>query len=102
VSESAKVYWETITENDGSINEYLVVDGAYLWSGRYEEIDDIIANQYGQSMEIEITDGQFAVIDGQETFRIDNFLFSALCILGIEKDGEGHVEPCFESASIRA
>lgn len=102
VSESANIYWETVTENDGKVNEYLVVDGAYLWSGRYEEINDIVSNQYGQSMEIEIQDGKFAVIDGQETYQIDSFLFSALCILGINKDGTGHVEPCFESASINA
>jgi hypothetical protein len=102
VAESAEIYWETVEESDGTINEYLIVDGAYLWTGRYEELNNILEKQYGQSMEIEVQDGEFAVVDGHETFKIDNFLFSALCILGVDKDGEGHVEPCFESASITA
>ncbi|MEM4995009.1 hypothetical protein WKH56_20805 [Priestia sp. SB1] len=100
IPESANVYWENITESDGAINEYLIVDGAYLWTGRYSELDDLLANSYGQSMEIDVTNADFSVVDGKEVFKIHDFNFSALCILGIDKDGEGHVEPCFESASI--
>lgn len=102
VPESANIYWESVTEKNGEINEYLVVDGAYLWTGRYEEISDLLNRSYGQSMEIEVINGDFSVIDGVETFDIKEFLFSALCILGVNKDGEGHVEPCFESANITA
>lgn len=102
VAESAEVYWENVTEVDGTINEYLIVDGAYLWTGRYSEIEDLLNKSYGQSMEIEVVNGDFAVIDGVKTFDIKEFNFSALCILGVEKDGEGHVEPAFESASISA
>lgn len=102
VAESAEVYWENVTENDGTINEYLVIDGAYLWTGRYSELEDLLNQSYGQSMEIEVKDGDYSVIDGVRTFDIKNFIFSALCILGVDKDGQGQVEPCFESASVSA
>lgn len=102
VPESAKVYWEQVEEKNGAVNEYLVVDGAYLWTGRYEELNSLIENEHGQSMEIEIVNGSPAIVDGVETFKIEEFIFSAFCILGIDKDGAGHVEPAFESASISA
>lgn len=100
IPESANIYWEDVTETNGIVNEYLVVDGAYLWTGRYEELNTMLEHPFNQSMEIEVVNGNFAVIDGRETFNVDEFLFSALCILGIDKDGEGHVEPAFESANI--
>lgn len=100
VPESAKIYWEEIVEKDGRTKEYLVVDGAYLWTGRYEHLSMLSEQEYGQSMEIEVVNGQFAVKDGVNFFEVDDFIFSAFCILGIDKDGGGKVEPCFESASI--
>lgn len=101
VPESANVYWDSVTEKDGTVNEYLTIDGAYLWTGRYSELNTLLEEgKFNQSMEIEIIDGSFSKIDNIETFRVDNFLFSALCILGIDKGGEGHVEPAFESAQI--
>lgn len=100
VPESAKVYWEDVTEDSGVVNKYLVVEGAYLWTGRYEQLNVLKDNKFGQSMEIEVNNGNFAVIDGSEVFKIDEFIFSAFCILGINRDGEGHVEPCFENANI--
>lgn len=102
VAESADVYWEEVISENGDKRDYLIIDGAYLWTGRYEELNDLLENSYGQSMEIEVQNGDFSVIDGNEVFKINDFLFSALCILGINKDGEGHVEPCFEDASIVA
>ncbi|WP_251398419.1 hypothetical protein [Ureibacillus chungkukjangi] len=103
IPESAEVYWEDVTEADGNTRSYLVVDGIYLWSGRYEELNTLLEEEkFGQSMEIQVENGNFAVIDGQETFKIDEFIFSALCILGIDKgdNPDDHVEPAFESASI--
>ena len=102
IPESAVIKWETVIEEDGSTNEYLVIDGAYLWTGRYDELNTLLDKSFGQSMEIEVQNGNFAVVDGVETFKIDEFIFSAFCILGIDKDGEGHVEPCFEGANITA
>ncbi|NLY47345.1 MAG: hypothetical protein GX053_15395 [Tissierella sp.] len=104
VPESAQVSWEEVTEKDGSINQYLVVDGIILWTGRYPEAEMIKERPYGQSMEIEVLDGEFAEINGKEIYVINKFIFSALCVLGVNKesDPDGHVEPCFESAKIIA
>jgi len=103
VSENANTYWETIEETNGTKRDYFVVDKCVFWTGRYPQLNTLLKNgKFNQSMEIKVNDGSFAIIDGEESFRVDNFTFSALCILGIatEEDPYGHVEPCFESASI--
>lgn len=103
VDKDADIYWEEITEDDGTKHNYLVIDGAYLWTGRYQnELDDLLNQPYGQSMEVDVNDGSFEEIDGVKTYNIKDFTFSALCILGIDKNGKGEVEPCFESAEISA
>lgn len=85
--------WVTITEKNGhEENEYLLLKKCILWTGRYPETETILEKNYGQSMEIIVTDGEYAE-DGNY-LKINEFLFSALCILG-----DDH-EPCFESASI--
>lgn len=103
VPSDVKIYWEDVVEKDGTVNEYLVLDGVKLWTSRYKELNVLLEQgKLGQSMEIEPIDSSFAIIDGQETFRIDKFLFSALCMLGINKgeNPEDHIEPCFESSKI--
>lgn len=104
VAESSDVYWETVEEKDGQVNEYLCIDGAYLWTGRYPEAALLLEHQFNQSMEIDIQSGEFSRIDGKRCYEIKKFNFSALCILGINKESDptGHVEPCFPSASISA
>jgi hypothetical protein len=94
VPESATYEWESVKGKDGATREYLVINGVYLWTGRYEEAYSVIQNGKGQSMEIEVTDGYWN--DEQEAYQIDNFVFSALCILGDD------VEPAFEDANITA
>lgn len=89
VPESATYDWEEIRGK-----EYLTISGCYLWTGRYEEAFSVVENGKAQSMEIEITDGRWD--EEEEAYRIDNFIFSALCILGDD------VEPAFENASIGA
>ncbi len=104
IPREANVYWEDVEEDSGEIREYLAVDGAYLWTGRYPEAKMLIEQEFNQSMEIDITKGKYSTFDGHKAYEINEFLFSALCILGISKesDPDGHVEPCFESASIVA
>lgn len=94
VPESATYEWESVKGADGATREYLTINGCYLWTGRYEEAYDVIKDGKGQSMEIEVTDGFWD--EENESFQIDNFVFSALCILGDE------VEPAFEDANITA
>lgn len=92
VPESATYSWETVKGMDGSSRDYLTIEGCYLWTGRYEEAYSIVENGKGQSMEIEITDGTWNA--EQEAYQIDNYVYSALCILGDD------VEPAFENANI--
>jgi hypothetical protein len=94
VPESATVQWVDVKGKDGATRSYLEVDGCYLWTGRYEEALSVIENGKGQSMEIEVTDGTWD--DSSESYVINNFVFSALCILGDD------VEPAFEDANITA
>lgn len=94
VPESATVQWVDVQGGDGATRSYLEVDGCYLWTGRYEEALSVIEQGKGQSMEIEITDGHWD--DSSESYVINNFTFSALCILG------DNVEPAFEDANITA
>lgn len=105
VPESAEIYWESVTEDDGTEREYLVVDGAYLWTGRYPELHTILdEGYYGQSMEIEIVNAKQSFIEGQEVLNIQDFIFTAFCLLGIDKDSDmfGHVEPAFEGGKVVA
>lgn len=103
VPESAQIYWESVTEDDGSERDYLVVDGAYLWSGRYPELHTFLdEGYYGQSMEIEIVNGNYSIQDSNEVFNVQDFVFTGFCLLGIDKESDmfGHVEPAFEKAKV--
>ena len=71
--------------------EYLVLDGCRLWTGNYPEAYEMLKGK-GQSMEIIVEDGEWN--DSTESYEINDFLFSALCVLG------DTVEPCFEGANI--
>ncbi len=102
VPETAELYWEEVTEDDGKVNKYFVIDGAYLWTDRYQEAAELLKNEFNQSMEIKNIEGNFSTIDGKKVYEVKKFMFLGFCILGINKetDPHGHVEPCFESASI--
>jgi hypothetical protein len=83
--------WVEILEKDGHTkHEYIKLENCVLWSGRYEECESILEENFGQSMEINVIDGFYREDD---YFEITKFSFSALCILGT-------AEPCFESAMI--
>ncbi|UGO46284.1 hypothetical protein PQE74_gp201 [Bacillus phage vB_BanS_Chewbecca] len=94
VPESATFSWEKVKGADGTTREYLVIEGCYLWTGRYEEAFSVVERGKGQSMEIEVVDGEW--VEKDNSYRIDDFIFSALCILGDE------TEPAFEDANITA
>ena len=88
VPESAKYWWETITEDDGAQHEYLCVD-VLLWKRQeaYRKIRD--NGVTAQSMEITVKDG--ATVDG--VYKINDFEFTAFTLLG-------NCEPCFEQAAL--
>lgn len=103
VPQDANPRWEEVYDENGNSKLYYVVD-VILWKERYPEpIQFIIDNKVNQSMEIMVKDGEWD--DDWEYFVIDNFYYSALCLLGrdISKDGakgEDNVEPCFEQAEV--
>lgn len=89
--------WITITEKNGiQQHEYLELKNCIVWEKRYEEVSALLDKNYGQSMEIEISSGEY---DSDGYYDIKEMTFSAACILGSNPDGTD-VIPCFESACI--
>ena len=91
VPETMNASWQEVTEEDGTVREYLFCN-VILWKRQpgYE----CLASQgvWHQSMEINVD--QY-VIDKDGYCVIEDMNFEALCILG------NSVEPCFESASVQ-
>lgn len=87
IPESANVWWDYVTEDDGTEHEYLFAE-ALIWKRQeaYRKIkkDGITAH----SMEITVKDGE--LID--DIFHIYDFEFTAFALIG--------VTPCFESAAL--
>lgn len=89
--------WVTITEKDGHTkHEYLKLSRNVIWKDRYEEVEKILDENYGESMEIAIDSYEY---DKDGYCVIKDFTFSAACILGSHLDGST-VVPCFESSKI--
>ena len=87
IPESAKYWWDTVEEEDGSTHEYLYTD-VLLWK-RQEAYKKIKENGItSHSMEINVKDGES--IDG--IYYIYDFEFTAFCLIG--------VTPCFESSAV--
>lgn len=102
VAPDAEVWFQKFTDTDEFGNEvereYMMTSG-YLWTGQYPELDKVIQEGQGQSMELgEGMEGHWATDNstGVEFFIINDAVFTKLCILGDD------VEPCFEGASVEA
>lgn len=91
VPESASQWWEQVTEEDGTVRDYLFTD-CLLW--KRQPGYACLANQgkWHQSMEIDLNK---YVVDNDGYCVIEDFVYTAFCILG------NSVEPCFESASVQ-
>lgn len=96
VPESFKWRWEKIVHDDNNVREYLILSDVYIWNRDMDITKDLLNNDYGQSMEITIKD---SIMKNNHRHVLD-FKFDALCILGIDKNGEGLVTPAFEKAKI--
>lgn len=87
IPESAKVWFEDYTEDDGTVHEYLYAE-VLLWKRQeaYRKIknDGITAH----SMEIKVKSGKS--VDG--VYHIADFEFNAFALIG--------VTPCFESSAL--
>lgn len=89
VPESAKYWWEEVTEADGRIEEYLCTE-ILVWR-RQEAYDHVKENGItDESMEIKVHSG---AKEDDGLFHIYSFEFTAFCLLE-------SANPCFESAGI--
>ena len=89
IPESSQIRWESVKEVNGTYRDYLVCD-AYVWYKRFPELQTMLDEPKGQSMEIDIKDAYWN--EGLQAYDITDAEFTGACILG--------VEPCFESAKI--
>lgn len=99
IPESARIYWEKVNDR-GIWRDYLVVDKAILWTRRFHELDLLMSEKFGQSMEIMVDRGHHEQKPEGRMYVIEKFHFSGFCILGVAKNGYPRVQPAFESASI--
>lgn len=97
VPESAVFSWENIVDKDGIKREYLVIDNALIWNRDEKLVSALSTDDFGQSMEITVN--EYYTLNGID--YITDFYFTALCVLGIAKNGAGYVQPAFNDAKVQ-
>lgn len=97
VPESAVFSWENIVDKDGIQREYLVIDNALIWNRDEKLVSALSTDDFGQSMEITVN--EYYNHNGID--YITDFYFTALCVLGIDKNGAGYVRPAFNDAKVQ-
>lgn len=97
VSETAPIVWKEFLDGDGITREYLVVKG-YLWNGLYPQLESVLKEGKGQSLEFfpESVVGEWVDTDEGEYFFQTDGIFSRFCILGDK------FEPAFMGSSIKS
>lgn len=96
-------HFETLTNQDGSTDEYFVCD-IVLWTGRFPELMEAAYSDscyFNQSMEI--TANEYADLESDPRYtEVISFEFNALCLLGKadDKSSKEHTEPCFPMARV--
>lgn len=97
IPESAIFSWENIVDNNGIQREYLVVDNALIWNRDEKLVSALKTDNFGQSMEITVNESY----NHNGIDYITDFYFTALCVLGIDKNGAGYVQPAFNDAKVQ-
>ena len=99
IPESSNVRKEEVLEPDGTtVNTYVVMD-VILWTGRFNIMDAAYSDDvyFNQSCEISINDYHYK---DNDILAIDDFTFSALCLLNKSDDKSKNVRPCFPSCRV--
>ena len=99
IPESANIRKEEVLEPDGvTVNTYVIMD-VILWTGRYNIMDAAYSDDiyFNQSCEISINEYHYKEND---VLSIDDFTFSALCLLNKSSNPEKNVRPCFPSCRV--
>lgn len=99
IPESCNIRKETVLEPDGvTYNTYVVMD-IILWTGRFNIMDAAYSDDiyFNQSCELIINKGHW---QDDDIYAIDDFTFSALCLLNKSDDSKKNVRPCFPSCRV--
>lgn len=99
IPESCNVRKERVLEPDGvTYNTYVVMD-IILWTGRFNIMDAAYSDDiyFNQSCELAINEYHWKEND---VLSIDDFTFSALCLLNKSDDSDKNVRPCFPSCRV--
>lgn len=97
VPESGNPRWVDVEDEYGNVKKYYTTD-VVLWYERYpEQVQSVMDGKTGQSMEIMLKDAEWD--ENYEYLNIDDFYFSALCLLGRDEEGNT-VIPCFEDSEV--
>lgn len=100
VPEDCNPRWETVEDEYGNTKEYFTCD-VILWHERYpEQVEFVKEHGVNQSMEIMVTEGGFD--EDWDYYQIEDFYFSALCLLGTDVGDGGQVDPAFEDSKVTA
>lgn len=98
VPQQDNVHYEEVEESDGTRKTYLVAD-VILWTGRYP---DLLNAKYSKDLyfaqSMEITPSKTSKEDG--FLNVEEYQYSALCLLGKSDDASKNIEPCFEQARV--
>ena len=103
VAPNAEVWFQDFEDEDpvngGTVTRTYLMTTGYLWTGQYEEAQQIIddgGKPHSMELDKKSLQGGWTndPITGVEFFIINDAIFSALCALGDD------VEPCFEGSAI--
>ncbi len=99
IPESSDLKLEEVLEPDGeTVNTYLTCQ-IILWVGRYNIMDAAYSDDiyFNQSCELSINEYHWK---DNDVLAIDDFTFSALCLLNKSSDTDKNVRPCFPSCRV--
>lgn len=99
IPESSNLQLEKVLEADGeTVNTYLTCQ-LILWTGRFNIMDAAYSDDvyFNQSCELSINEYHYK---DNDVLSIDDFTFSALCLLNKSSDPDKNVRPCFPSCRI--
>lgn len=99
IPESSNIQLEEVLEADGeTINTYLTCQ-IILWVGRFNIMDAAYSDEiyFNQSCELSINEYHYK---DNDILAIDDFTFSALCLLNKSDDKSKNVRPCFPSCRV--
>lgn len=92
--------WFDVEDENGNIKKYYKTDIVLWYDRNPEQVQFIIDNDgVNQSMEIDVVSGEWT--EDYKYFKINEFEYSALCLLGRDNENpDNSVEPCFEDSEI--